>query len=99
LKPGRDPRESAKEFEFSQEISTIEDVKEGMELPGIVTNITNFGAFVDIGIKQNGLIHISNMADHFIKSPTEVLKLHQNVKVRVIGVDLQRGRIQLKLLQ
>jgi uncharacterized protein len=99
LKPGRDPRESAKEFEFSMEISTIEDVKEEMELPGIVTNITNFGAFVDIGIKQNGLIHISNMADHFIKSPTEVLKLHQNVKVRVIGVDLQRGRIQLKLLQ
>lgn len=99
LKPGRDPRESAKEFEFSQEISTIDDVKEEMELPGIVTNITNFGAFVDIGIKQNGLIHISNMADHFIKSPTEVLKLHQNVKVRVIGVDLQRGRIQLKLLQ
>ena len=98
LKPGRDPRESAKEFEFSSEISDFEDVKEGMELPGIITNITNFGAFADIGIKQNGLIHISNMSDHFIKSPSEVLKLHQHVRVKVIGVDEVRKRIQLKLI-
>lgn len=97
-KPGRDPRSSAEEFEFSQDISTIEDLKEGMKLPGIVTNITAFGAFVDIGIKQNGLIHISNMANHYIKSPSEVLKLHQKVEVEVLDIDLQRQRIALKLL-
>ncbi len=98
MRPGRDPRESAKDFEFSSEISTIEDLVQGMELPGIVTNLTAFGAFVDIGIKQNGLIHISNMSDHFIKTPSEVLKLHQQVRVSVLDVDLQRGRIQLRLL-
>ncbi len=97
-KPGRDPRESAKDFEFSSEISTIEDLKEGMELPGIVTNLTAFGAFVDIGIKQNGLIHISNMGRMFVRSATDVLKLHQQVRVSVIGVDLRRQRIQLRLL-
>lgn len=97
-KPGRDPRESAKDFEFSSEISTIEDIKEGMELPGIVTNLTAFGAFVDIGIKQNGLIHISNMGRKFVRSATDVLKLHQQVRVSVIGVDLRRQRIQLRLL-
>lgn len=97
-KPGRDPRESAKNFEFSSEISTIEDLKEGMELPGIVTNLTAFGAFVDIGIKQNGLIHISNMGRKFVRSATDVLKLHQQVRVSVIGVDLRRQRIQLRLL-
>lgn len=97
-KPGRDPRESAKDFEFSSEISTIEDLKEGMELPGIVTNLTAFGAFVDIGIKQNGLIHISNMGRKFVRSATDVLKLHQQVRVSVIGVDLRRQRIQLRLL-
>ncbi|MGM9774390.1 MAG: Tex family protein [Candidatus Egerieousia sp.] len=99
MRPGRDPRESAKELEFSSEISTIEDLTQGMELPGIVTNLTAFGAFVDIGIKQNGLIHVSNMADRFIKSPSEVLKLHQHVTVSVLDVDLQRGRIQLKLVR
>ena len=97
-KPGRDPRESAKDFEFSSEISTIEDLKEGMELPGIVTNLTAVGAFVDIGIKQNGLIHISNMGRKFVRSATDVLKLHQQVRVSVIGVDLRRQRIQLRLL-
>lgn len=98
-KPGRDPRSSAEEFEFSQDIATIEDLKEGMKLPGIVTNITAFGAFVDIGIKQNGLIHISNMADHFISSPMEVLKLHQHIEVEVLSVDIHRERIALKLLK
>ncbi len=97
-KPGRDPRSSAEEFEFSQEIASIEDLKEGMQLPGIVTNITAFGAFVDIGIKQNGLIHISNMADRYIKSPSDILKLHQKVEVEVISIDLQRQRIALRLL-
>ncbi|MBR4806131.1 MAG: S1 RNA-binding domain-containing protein, partial [Bacteroidales bacterium] len=76
-----------------------EDLKEGMELPGIVTNLTAFGAFVDIGIKQNGLIHISNMSNRYIRSASEVLKLHQIVTVQVIGVDLKRQRIQLKLLK
>lgn len=98
-KPGRDPRANIKVLEFASDIHVIEDIKEGMELPGIVTNITNFGAFVDIGIKQNGLIHISNMADKFISNPNEVLKLHQHVQVKVLEVDLKRQRIQLKLLK
>ncbi len=98
-KPGRDPRSIIKVLEFSNDIHTIEDVKEGMELPGIITNITNFGAFVDIGIKQNGLIHVSNMADRFISNPAEVVKLHQHVQVRVLEVDIRRNRIQLKLIK
>ena len=97
-KPGRDPRSLAKVFEFSNDISTIEDLAEGMELPGIVTNITNFGAFVDIGIKQNGLVHVSQMSNKFINNPSEVLKLHQHVMVQVLSVDLKRSRIQLKLI-
>ncbi|MBE6225091.1 MAG: RNA-binding transcriptional accessory protein [Bacteroidales bacterium] len=97
-KPGRDPRSTVKVLEFAEDIHTIEDIKSGMELPGIVTNITNFGAFVDIGIKQNGLIHVSNMGKKYVSNPNEVLKLHQHVKVSVIDVDLARGRIQLKLL-
>lgn len=97
-KPGRDPRESAKEFEFADSIHTIEDLVTGMELPGIVTNITAFGAFVDIGIKQNGLIHISQMGVKGLCDPSKVLKLHQQVKVSVIGVDTERLRISLKLL-
>lgn len=97
-KPGRDPRANIQVLEFAADIRVIEDLKEGMELPGIVTNITNFGAFVDIGIKQNGLIHISNMADKFISNPNEVLKLHQHVQVQVLEVDVKRQRIQLKLL-
>ncbi len=96
-KPGRDPRQIAKVLEFAADVQTIEDLKIGMILPGIVTNITNFGAFVDIGIKQDGLIHISQMADKFISNPSEVVKLQQHVSVRVIEVDLKRGRIQLSL--
>ena len=97
-KPGRDPREDVKMFEFDASVKTIYDIRQGMELPGIVTNITNFGAFVDVGIKENGLIHISNMSDKFISNPAEVLSLHQYVKVQVIEVDLARKRVQLKLL-
>lgn len=98
-KPGRDPRESASEFEFSENIHTIDDLIDGMELPGIVTNITAFGAFVDIGIKQNGLIHVSQMGVRHLTDPTKVLKLHQHVKVEVIGVDMERNRIALRLLK
>ena len=98
-KPGRDPRESAQEFEFSQDIHSIEDVFEGMELPGIVTNITAFGAFVDIGIKQNGLIHVSQMGVKGLADPSKVLKLHQKVMVTVVSVDLDRSRIDLRLMK
>ena len=97
-KPGRDPRSTVKVLEFAADIHTIEDLRSGMELPGIVTNITNFGAFVEIGIKQNGLIHVSNMGAKFVSNPNDVLKLHQHVKVAVLEVDVKRGRIQLKLL-
>ena len=98
-KPGRDPRESVQEFEFAQDIKTIEDVKTGMELPGIVTNITAFGAFVDIGIKQNGLIHATQMGVKGMADPSKILKLHQQVKVTVISVDLDRDRIGLRLIK
>lgn len=98
-KPGRDPRESAQEFEFAQDIHSIEDVYEGMELPGIVTNITAFGAFVDIGIKQNGLIHVSQMGVKGLADPSKVLKLHQKVKVTVVSVDMDRSRIGLRLMK
>lgn len=96
-KPGRDPRETAEVFEFANYIHTIEDLQVGMELPGIVTNITAFGAFVDIGIKQNGLIHLSQMGVKGLSDPSTVLKLHQQIQVIVIGVDLDRGRISLRL--
>ena len=96
-KPGRDPRESAQEFEFAHDIKTIEDLKTGMELPGIVTNITAFGAFVDIGIKQNGLIHATQMGVKGMADPSKIVKLHQQVKVTVISVDLDRCRIGLRL--
>ncbi len=96
-KPGRDPRRVAKVMEFSPDVHTIEDLKPGMILPGIVTNITNFGAFVDIGIKEDGLVHISQISDRFISNPSEVVKLQQHVKVKVLEVDLKRGRIQLSL--
>lgn len=98
-KPGLDPRGSAKAVEFSKKIKTIEDVQPGMVLTGIINNITNFGAFVDIGIKQGGLIHISEMANKFIKDPSEVVSLNQEVKVKVLEVDLKRGRIQLSMKQ
>ena len=96
-KPGRDPRDAAQTFEFAHDIKTIEDLKTGMELPGIVTNITAFGAFVDIGIKPNGLIHATQMGVKGMADPSKVLKLHQQVKVTVISVDLERGRIGLRL--
>ena len=97
-KPGLDPRETAQEFEFSHDIHSIEDLKAGMELPGIVTNITAFGAFVDVGIKQNGLIHASQMGVKGMADPSKILRLHQQVKVCVISVDLERGRVGLRLL-
>ena len=98
-KPGRDPRESAQEFEFAHDIRTIDALTVGMELPGIVTNITAFGAFVDIGIKQNGLIHASQMGVKGMADPSKVLKLHQQIKVTVISVDLDRDRIGLRLVR
>jgi uncharacterized protein len=98
-KPGRDPRNEIKIFEFDPAVRTISDLKTGMELPGIVTNITNFGAFVDIGIKENGLIHVSQMADRYISNPAEVVSVHQHVKVFVNEVDIERKRIQLKLIE
>lgn len=101
VKPGRDPREAAREFEFAADVHTIDDLKSGMKLPGIVTNITAFGAFVDIGIKQNGLIHVSQMslAGRRVDDPSKVLKLHQQIMVTVLSVDLDRQRIALRLLQ
>lgn len=98
-KPGRDPRESAQVFEFSHDIKSIDDLSVGMELPGIVTNITAFGAFVDVGIKQNGLIHASQMGVKGMADPSKVVKLHQQVKVMVVSVDLERGRIGLRLVK
>jgi uncharacterized protein len=96
-KPGRDPREQIEEFEFDSSVQTVEDLHEGMELPGIVTNITNFGAFVDIGVHQDGLVHVSQLADRYVSDPTQVVHLHQHVRVRVIGVDLRRNRISLSM--
>jgi len=96
-KPGRDPREQIEEFEFDSSVQTIDDLQEGMILPGIVTNITNFGAFVDIGVHQDGLVHVSQLADRYISDPTQVVRLHQHVQVRVIGVDLRRQRISLSM--
>ena len=96
-KPGRDPRRVAKVMEFSADVHTIEDLKIDMILPGIVTNITNFGVFVDIGIKQDGLIHISQLADKFVSNPSDVVKLQQHLMVKVLDVDFKRGRIQLTL--
>ena len=96
-KPGRDPREQIEEFEFDSRVNTVDDLIEGMELPGIVTNITNFGAFVDIGVHQDGLVHISQMANRRIAHPTDVVKLHQHIRVRVIEVDRRRNRISLSM--
>jgi len=96
-KPGRDPRTIIQVFEFSKDIFKISDVIPGMVLPGIVTNITNFGCFVDIGVKQDGLVHISQLADKFISDPNQVVKLHQHVKVKVLEVDVARKRIQLTM--
>ncbi|MFW5754832.1 MAG: helix-hairpin-helix domain-containing protein, partial [Marinilabiliaceae bacterium] len=96
-KPGRDPRKSIKVFEFAKDIFSIEDLKPGMVVPGIVTNITNFGAFVDVGIKQDGLVHISQMADRYVSNPADIVKLHQHVEVKVLEVDVARKRIQLSM--
>lgn len=96
-KPGRDPRQSIKEFRFSDSVHSIGDLTEGMELPGIITNITNFGAFVDIGVHQDGLVHVSQLSDKFVSDPTKVVHLHQEVMVRVTGVDFRRGRISLSM--
>lgn len=96
-KPGRDPREQIEAFEFDASAQSVEDLHEGMELPGIVTNITNFGAFVDIGVHQDGLVHVSQLADRYVSDPTQVVRLHQHVRVRVISVDLRRQRISLSM--
>jgi uncharacterized protein len=96
-KPGRDPRQQITEFEFAHGIESVDDLVEGMELPGIVTNITNFGAFVDIGVHQDGLVHISQLADKYVKDPNDVVSLHQNVTVRVLEIDRRRGRISLSM--
>ncbi len=96
-KPGRDPREEVKTFSFSADVHRVEDLHIGMVLPGIVTNITNFGAFVDIGVKQDGLVHISHLADKYVKAPSDVVKLQQQVKVKVMNVDVARKRIELSM--
>lgn len=96
-KPGRDPREDFEHFTFDENINSVQDVKAGMVLPGIVTNITDFGAFVDIGVHQDGLVHISNMADKFVKDPNEIVTLNQKVQVKVLDVDVERKRIQLSM--
>ena len=97
-KPGRDPRQTIKAFEFDKNVRTIDDLREGMILPGIVGNITNFGAFVDIGIKENGLVHLSQLAERFISDPTEVVSIHQHVMVKILSVDYARKRIQLTMI-
>ena len=96
-KPGRDPRGEVEVFEFDKNVHTLNDLIVGMELPGIVTNITNFGAFVDIGVHQDGLVHISQLSDRFVTDPTQVLRLHQHVRVRVVEVDMRRKRIGLSM--
>lgn len=96
-KPGRDPRKKIQAFEFDPTIKTIEDLREGMLLPGIVTNVTNFGCFVDVGIKENGLVHISELADRFVSDPTEIVSLHQYVQVKVLSVDAARKRVALSM--
>jgi uncharacterized protein len=96
-KPGRDPRENFKILEFNENIRSIDDLQEGMILPGIVKNVTNFGAFVDIGIKTNGLVHISEMADKFVKNPSEIVKVHQHIVVKIISIDKDRKRIALSM--
>ena len=98
-KPSRDPRTEIEEFHFDNSVHTIDDLQTGMVLPGIVTNISNFGAFVDLGIHKDGLIHISEMADRRISNPADVVSLHQHIRVRVIAIDHARNRIQLSLKQ
>ena len=97
-KPGRDPRQAIKVFEFDKNVKTIDDLKEGMTLPGIVTNITNFGCFVDVGIKENGLVHISQLCREFVSDPTTVVSIHQHVQVKVVSIDRERKRIGLTMI-
>lgn len=97
-KPGRDPRQQIRMFEFDRSVKTIDDLKPGMTLPGIVTNITNFGCFVDVGIKENGLVHVSQLAREYVSDPTAVVSIHQHVQVKVIGIDRERKRIQLSMI-
>jgi uncharacterized protein len=96
-KPGRDPREKFEFFEFDKNVNSIDDVIPGMILPGIITNITNFGAFVDIGVHQDGLVHVSQLADRFVKDPNQIVKLNQKVMVKILEVDKERKRIQLTM--
>ena len=96
-KPGRDPREQIEEFEFDPNVTCVDDLEEGMILPGIVTNITNFGVFVDIGVHQDGLVHISQLADRYVRDPNDVVKLHQHVTVKVREIDYRRNRISLTM--
>lgn len=96
-KPGRDPRQKIQVFEFDKNVRTLDDLQEGMELPGIVTNITNFGCFVDIGIKENGLVHVSQLADRFVSNSADVVRIHQHVRVKVMSIDHERKRIQLTM--
>lgn len=98
-KPGRDPRGTAKVFSFADNLHTLDDLREGMEVPGVVTNITKFGCFVDMGIKVKGLVHISHMADHYVKDPAEVVHIQQQVMVRVLDIDEERGRVALQLIK
>jgi uncharacterized protein len=98
-KPGRDPRESFDTFEFADGIQEIQDLRPGMSLPGIITNVTAFGAFVDVGVHQDGLVHISELADRFVKSPSDVVRVHQKVRVKVLEVDVDRKRIALSMRQ
>ena len=97
-KPGRDPRQAIKVFEFDKNVKTIDDLKVGMTLPGIVTNITNFGCFVDVGIKENGLVHVSQLSREFVSDPTTVICIHQHVQVKVIGIDMERKRISMTMI-
>ena len=96
-KPGLDPRQPLQAFAFDPTVHDISDLREGQVLPGIVTNITNFGAFVDIGIHVKGLVHVSQLADHYVKDPTTVVRMQQHVMVRVVGIDKQRERISLSM--
>lgn len=96
-KPGRDPRQKIQVFEFDKNVRTLDDLQEGMELSGIVTNITNFGCFVDIGIKENGLVHVSQLTDRFVSNPADVVRIHQHVRVKVMSIDHERKRIQLTM--
>ena len=96
-KPGRDPREQLEEFDFDTTVRTIDDLKEGMELPGIITNITNFGAFVDIGVHQDGLVHVSQLSNKFVSDPNSIVHLHQHVRVKVTQIDFKRNRISLSM--